>query len=264
MSTRTRDADDRLATIRSLLAKAEATPFPDEADAFNAKAAELMARYAVDEAMVWGTAPPDPSDIVEVHLDLHPPFASQKLVMVCGIAAAQGCMALQIRAAGRGRPAVVSIVGLAGAVAATEALVTSLLVQLATAMSRADAARPTEVRAAARPSDTAAWRRSFIVGFGGAIIARLETRRKAIIDAATASDTNGAGTGGSDASSVALVLARHDGHVRSEFARRYPFVRTTRISAGSSRTGRRAGAHAGERADLGDRQVAGNAALPRG
>ena len=44
-------SDSRLATIRGLLAKAEATEFAAEAEAFTAKASELMARYSLDEAM---------------------------------------------------------------------------------------------------------------------------------------------------------------------------------------------------------------------
>ncbi len=47
------DGDARLTTIRNLLAKAEATTFPAEAEAFTAKATELMARHRIDEALVW-------------------------------------------------------------------------------------------------------------------------------------------------------------------------------------------------------------------
>ena len=47
------DDDRRLSTIRALLAKAEATEYPDEAEAFFAKASELISRWAIDEAMLW-------------------------------------------------------------------------------------------------------------------------------------------------------------------------------------------------------------------
>ncbi len=40
-----------LAKVRALLAKAESTSFEHEADALTAKAQELMARYAIDEAV---------------------------------------------------------------------------------------------------------------------------------------------------------------------------------------------------------------------
>lgn len=41
-----------LTRIRALLAKAEATGFPQEAEALTAKAQELMARHSVDEALL--------------------------------------------------------------------------------------------------------------------------------------------------------------------------------------------------------------------
>ena len=47
-----------LARIRALLAKAEATTFVEEADAFTAKAQELMARHAIDAAAVESSAHP--------------------------------------------------------------------------------------------------------------------------------------------------------------------------------------------------------------
>ncbi|CAM5527758.1 hypothetical protein SFUMM280S_02998 [Streptomyces fumanus] len=46
-----------LARIRALLAKAEATGYPEEAEALSAKAQELMARYSVDEALLAARAP---------------------------------------------------------------------------------------------------------------------------------------------------------------------------------------------------------------
>ena len=52
-----------LTRIRALLAKAEATGFPEEAEALSAKAQELMARHSIDEALIaardhaGGTAP---------------------------------------------------------------------------------------------------------------------------------------------------------------------------------------------------------------
>ena len=48
--------DRRLATIRGLLAKAEASEFPEEAEAFFNKASELIARYqagaSVDDLLI--------------------------------------------------------------------------------------------------------------------------------------------------------------------------------------------------------------------
>ena len=43
--------DKMLAKVQALLAKAESTPYPEEAAAFVAKAQELMTRYAIDEVL---------------------------------------------------------------------------------------------------------------------------------------------------------------------------------------------------------------------
>jgi hypothetical protein len=47
------DADEKaLGRVRALLAKAEATKFPEEAEALSAKAQELMSRYPLHQAVV--------------------------------------------------------------------------------------------------------------------------------------------------------------------------------------------------------------------
>ncbi|HEY0696309.1 MAG TPA: DUF2786 domain-containing protein, partial [Micromonospora sp.] len=51
--TQPADLDQRmLGRVRALLAKAESTDFPEEADAFTAKAQELMARHRIDHALL--------------------------------------------------------------------------------------------------------------------------------------------------------------------------------------------------------------------
>ena len=45
--------DPVLAKVRALLAQAESTTFEAEAEAFTAKAQELMARHAIDAALLW-------------------------------------------------------------------------------------------------------------------------------------------------------------------------------------------------------------------
>ena len=48
--------DPVLLKVRALLAQAESTTFEAEAEAFTAKAQELMARHAIDAALLWSTA----------------------------------------------------------------------------------------------------------------------------------------------------------------------------------------------------------------
>jgi len=94
--------DRRLATIRGLLAKAEATEFPEEAEAFFNKASELIARYAISEALIWASTSRGREHPDELRLVVHSPYVAQKSVLVVGspprtIAAPSG--------SARGRPA---------------------------------------------------------------------------------------------------------------------------------------------------------------
>lgn len=266
-----RDADARLETVRSLLAKAEATPFPEEAEAFNAKAAELMTRYAIEEAMLWATRPPQPSDVIEIRIEMPPPFIAQKSLLAAGVAEAHGCLSVRLDSGRQGAPALISIVGLSTSVSSVEALITSLLVQLAVAMGRADAVRATDIRTPSTASETAAWRRSFIAGFGSSIITRLREQQAAAAagtslnsseGSAPGAGSGGGGGAGSDGPSTALVLAKRDAHVRSEFNKRFPYIRTSRVSMGSSAAGRTSGASAGDRADLGGTRIGARQGLP--
>ena len=62
-------------------------------------------------------------------------------------------------------------------------------------------------------------------------------------------------------SSVALVLADREARVEQDVRRRYPRLRTSRISSGSSHHGRRAGQDAGRVADLGGSRLGGTRSL---
>lgn len=241
--------DQRLATIRALLAKAEATTFAAEAEAFTAKASELMARYSLDEAMVWAASAPDASHPVETLIELHRPFTAQKAVLVNTVAETYGCRALRLGARASDGAEQMSIVGFAADVSLVETLVTSLLLQVATAMTSAPS------RPGATASQVASWRRSFIAGFTHTVATRLAADR-ARATAATPDDST-------DGRSAALVLRDRSVAVDTDFRERYPRIRTSRVSSGTSEAGRRAGTHAGERADLGARRVGARRSIGR-
>lgn len=254
------DADPRLTTIRGLLAKAEATTFPAEAEAFTAKATELMQRYAIDAALVWATNPGETGSPVEARIAIHRPFTAPKAVLVTVVAKAYGCHALRLGAGADGTEQM-SIVGFESDVSLVETLVTSLFLQLTTAMTAPGAAP------AGTATQVAGWRRSFIHGFTVAIDERLAEHRAAAAAAAEAAaraDQASAGTSSdapADVPSVALVLRDRAAAVESDFRRRYPRIRTSRISVGTSTAGRRAGSNAGRSADLGGRRLGGRRAL---
>lgn len=257
------DTARRLATIRALLAQAEATPYPAEAEAFTAKAAELMARHALDEALVWADDHRQDAP-TEASVQLHRPFVAQKAVLVATVARAFRCRAIRLGRAPGAPSEAVAVVGFRADLDLVELLVTSLLVQLTTAMTAA----PVAGRTAAQ---VASWRRSFIMGFTAAIGDRLdaEARRAAAVTDEGTADA-GSTTAGPDgrprppAPSTALVLADREGAVGAEYRRRYPRVRASSVSAGSSAHGHRAGAAAGRSADLGGRRLGGRRALGSG
>ena len=265
--TNDHDGDRRLSTIRGLLAKAEATEFPEEAEAFFAKASELISRWAIDEAMLWdgadrsGREQPD-----ELQLIVHSPYLAQKAVLIGAVARANGCQAVRLVSGPGTGSEIVSIVGFPSDLRWVETLVTSLLVQLTSAM----LARCPRGSSA---SASAAWRRSFIIGFAEEVGTRLERDRAAAAavadaDAAAASAAAGASSDESPdaerSASVALVLASRADEVHEDFRRRHPYVRSSWASSGRSATGRRAGQQAGREASLTRGGVGGRRSLGRG
>ncbi len=224
--------DHRLALVRALLAKAEATEFPEEAEAFTAKASELIARYAIDDALLWAedTSSSSPD---ELRLVVLAPYLAQKAVLVSAVARSQGCRAVRLPGRPGERQEVVSIIGFPSDLRWVDTVVTSLLVQLTTAM--LDQA-PRGVSAA----ESAGWRRSFIVGFADSVAERLERDRA---DRAQAVQVD-------EHPSAALVLLERDQQVGGEFRRRFPHVRSSWASSGSSRTGADAGRQAGRQASF--------------
>lgn len=247
--------DRRLATIRGLLAKAEATEFPEEAEAFFNKASELIARYAVDEALLWSYGPAAREEPSELRMVLHPPYLAQKAVLVSRVATAHGCRAIRFGAGSARDGEVVAVVGFPSDLRWVDTLVTSLMVQLTSAML---ARAPRGLTA----SQSAGWRRSFIVGFAEEVAARLQLDRE--VATRDADQHMASGRDASGDHSVSLVLVERSERVRDDFRRRFPHTQTTRASTGGSRAGHHAGRAAGREASFGRRTIGGTQSLPRG
>lgn len=234
--------DRRLATIRGLLAKAEATEFPEEAEAFFNKASELIARYAVDEALLWSYGPAAREEPSELRMVLHPPYLAQKAVLVSRVATAHGCRAIRFGAGSARDGEVVAVVGFPSDLRWVDTLVTSLMVQLTSAML---ARAPRGLTA----SQSAGWRRSFIIGFSEEVGNRLQADREVAARDADAFDDGGR-RGDRNGHSVSLVLVERSEEVRDEFRKRFPHTQTTRASTGGSRAGHHAGRAAGRDAAI--------------
>jgi hypothetical protein len=208
-----------LATVRKLLAVAEHpnTP-PEEADAAARAAERLVAKYAIDEALLEAaaqtTSKPESRTMV-----VDPPYASAKTRLAGAVASAHGVRAIIVRNTGETHRVI--MVGFAADLQLVDLLYTSLLLQATTSVRRqAESGR--------------AFRRAFLIGFAAEVGERLNaTRQEAVEAAATAS------------SALALRDRQHDvdDAVREQFPR-LRVMRTTVSDRGGLLAGRRSGADA--------------------
>src|SRR5215203_6185121 len=155
--------DDKvLGRVRALLAKAESTDFPEEAEALSAKAHELMARYAIDHVLL-DTAGQRAGGPGLHRLFVDPPYPSAKFLLLSRIAKANRCDAIWDK-----RDGVATVIGFPVDAEAVEILYTSLLIQATTAMLGHGAQTDGWGR-----SRTKAFRHSFLLAYGERIGQRL-------------------------------------------------------------------------------------------
>lgn len=222
-STSTNGRDRILHRIRGLLAKAEATNHPAEAETFTAKAQELMTRHAVDEAVLRSHQHEEiPVATRRVHLES--PYASVKAALLAAVARPNRCRVVLLDAYD-----IAVLVGTPLDVDQTELLFTSLLIQATRAM--ADAGR----RRAGSFDRSATFRRSFLTAYATRIGERLEEAAR------STTATYGA--------ELVPLLQREADAVTAEFERQFPHTRT-RSAGYLDRRGWEAGRAAADRAAL--------------
>ncbi|MFF0338609.1 DUF2786 domain-containing protein [Kribbella sp. NPDC004875] len=217
-----------LARIRGLLAKAEATEFPEEAEALSGKAQELMAKFSLDSALLEAEVE-IPDDSAGRRLWVETPYVSAKAQLVGAVAAANRCRTVVIEDL-----AVVTIVGAELDLQHTEILSTSLLVQANRAMLAAG--KHFGHRGESR---TRSFRQSFLMAYAQRIGERLEQTAAATQAAVPAAD----------AGRLLPVLARREEQVDALFTQLFPntTTRRTRITNGA---GWHAGLTAADQAQL--------------
>lgn len=218
------DTGGVLHKVRSLLAKAESTTFPDEAEALTAKAQELMDRHAIDRAMVaaasGGAGGPEGRRVT-----IDSPYAREKYLLLAATARANRSRAVFMQ-----HERVATVVGFPEDQETIELLYTSLLLQATSAMlARGD-------RAATR---TRRYRQSFLVAFATHIGDRLAAADAEVV--ATADREHGGG--------VLPVLASRESAVESRLAREFPHLRNRRVVVRDA-VGWGHGTKAAERASL--------------
>src|SRR5258708_26039932 len=151
-----------LGKIRALLAKAESTEFPEEAEALSARAQELMAKHSIDHALLAAQSGSKDRPAAR-RLPVDNPYESPKATLLHAVAQANRCRSVWQKAIGMS-----TVVGFPSDLDAVELLFTSLLVQANTAMLREGAKKDAYGR-----SRTRAFRQSFLVAYAYRIGVRL-------------------------------------------------------------------------------------------
>lgn len=160
-----------LARIRALLAKAESTEYPDEAEALTAKAQQLMAQHSIDEALL-AVDGADRDTPAALRIGVDNPYEGPKTMLLDAVAAANRCRVVWAKEFG-----FCTVVGFDGDLDGVELLYTSLLVQATHAMNRAGSRRD---------SRSKAFRQSFLVAYAARIRERLTAATERATSAAAA------------------------------------------------------------------------------
>jgi hypothetical protein len=191
--------DRLLNRIRGLLAKAEGTDHPAEAETFTAKAQELMTRHAVDEAVLRGLQHED-IPVASRRVHLQSPYANVKATLLNAVAVPNRCRTVLMN-----EYDIAVLVGTPTNVDQTELLFTSLLIQATRAMAEAG-------HRGARSTDrSATFRRSFLLAYATRIGERLREADR------STTDTYG--------TELVPLLQREADAVTAEFERQFPRLR---------------------------------------
>lgn len=239
--------DGKLELIRKLLAKAEGTTNEAEAAAFNAKAAELIAQYGIDAALLANQSQVR-EEVGDRVLKIQAPYGNQKAMLFWAIATPNG-----VRAVWHSKQRELHVFGFAADIERVEILFTSLLTQAAFGM----LAETPPMRKfydyqlrdwVEKQEDTRTYRISWLTGFTDIIGERM---RQAVRSATQEADTRLRDAGSTV--STALVLADRKTQIDRRVKEMYPKLGTLRSTVRGS--GRESGRAAGRRADLGGTRV---------
>lgn len=220
-----------LEKVRALLAKAESTTFPEEAEALSAKAQELMARHAIDSAMVAAGAGAGGGP-TGVRVPVDDPYAGAKSILLAEVAAANRCRAVWSKGLGFS-----TVLGFESDLEFVDVLYTSLLVQATSAM----VAAGSQVDRSGR-SRTRSFRQAFLLAYASRIGQRLREAEAA--SRAAAAEEYG--------EALLPVLADRSAAVRAAEAEAFPHLVSRSVSI-SNAAGWAAGKAAADLASLSGR-----------
>ena len=235
---------DLLDRVRKLLAKAEDDGCtPAEAEALTAKAAELMARYGIDRALL-GAMRPETDRPADRRFGFERPWADVKAHLLAALATALRCQCVQT-ATGNGPR--LHVFGYSSDLERAEILYTSVLVQMARALAK----EPVP----AYGNSAKAWRRSWMLGYCSAVVARVRAAEEAAVASAATAEDDSESAGGQ---SAALVLADRSLVVRQQVTAEYPKLRRKRVTYSGSGYGD--GYREGQKADIGGAKITARSA----
>ena len=230
MNTDTPDA--LLDRVRKLLVKAEAAGVtPEEAQALTAKAAELMAKYGIDRALLAAERP-ETDRPADRFIDIGNPWARVQAHLLCGLASALRCQCVILPRSGPGTR--IHMFGFSSDIERTDVLYTSVLLQMWQGLAA--------TRLPDRVPNVRAWRRSWLLGFATAVVGRVRAAEEGAARRA-------AGPAGDAGSRTALVLADRTEVITRSLRHAYPVTRTSRVTYSGNGYG--TGYTEGQQADIG-------------
>lgn len=251
--------DERiLSRVRAFLAKAEATPYEAEADAFTAAAQQLMARHSIDAAMLAaggvGGGGRGGAQTAAIRIGIDRPYEAPKASLLQVVARANRCKTVWSQGLGFS-----TVVGFEADLVGVETLFTSLLVQATSAM-----AGHGRQQSWTGTSRTRSFRRSFLDGFAYRIGQRLadvtaaETAAAAERERAAAERERAAHAGdpadgarrAGRSRDLVVVLGEREAAVDAAIADLFPELTSRRTRQVSDAIGWSAGVHAADQAAL--------------
>ena len=227
----TTQVDQRmLDKVRALLAKAESTEFPEEAEALTSRAQQLMARHSIDHALLAAETG-NRQDPAGRRLPVDNPYESPKAVLLSEVARANRCQAVWSKDLG-----FTTVVGFPADLDAVELLFTSLLIQATSALVHEGSKYGPGGR-----SRTRAFRQSFLGSYASRIGERLRGATDEVVRQAAA-ETPG--------TNLLPVLASRVKAVDDTTDALFPELTEHRMSAVTDREGWLSGRAAADLADL--------------
>ncbi|MEU9795032.1 DUF2786 domain-containing protein [Streptomyces sparsogenes] len=230
-----------LERIKALLAKAEdPAASPEEAEAYFGRAADLMAKYGIDQALL-AESKPEADKLASRRFDVKGKYIADRSLLLFAISQALGAQNVYWRLldteTGK-HYRMVKIYAHDSTLDRIEMLFTSLQLQAFNGLKQG------------RPrygESMVSYRKSWLAGFASAVRKRLTQAEESALQEASR-EAGGAST--------ALVLVKREEAVERFFEQEHPKLKTAprRRLTGSGWTD---GRQAGQRADLGDRSLGG-------